>query len=66
MEDQKPLRNKLEELRAAHSNLDDLILRLSGSLPFDQLKLQRLKRQKLELKDQMVQLESLLVPDIIA
>ncbi len=36
------------------------------TVPFDQIKLQRLKKRKLILKDQIIQLESRLLPNIIA
>lgn len=66
MEDQNALRQRLEVLRAEHSDLDDVIARLSESIPFDQLQMQRLKKRKLGLKDQIIQLENILLPDIIA
>ena len=66
MEDQDALRQKLEGLRAEHRDLDDVIARIAEALPFDQLQMQRLKKRKLALKDQIMKLESLLVPDIIA
>ncbi len=66
MEDQDALRRKLEVLRAEHRDLDDVIARIAEALPFDQLQMQRLKKRKLALKDQIKKMESLLVPDIIA
>jgi len=60
------LQRKLEELRQEHRDLDDVISHLSHSGQFDQIKLQRLKKRKLMLKDQIAQVESLLHPDIIA
>jgi hypothetical protein len=60
------LRRKLEELRSEHRDLDDVIARLSEKAPFNQLQLQRLKKRKLMLKDQIAKLESKLLPDIIA
>ena len=60
------LRRQLEELRSEHRDLDEVIARLSGHAPFDQLTLQRLKKRKLMIKDQVAQLESKLLPDIIA
>jgi hypothetical protein len=57
---------KLEGLRMEHRDLDDVIDRLIEKPPFDQLQLQRLKKRKLGLKDQILRLESLLIPDIIA
>ncbi len=60
------LRRKLEELRSEHRDLDDVIARMAEAAPFDQLQIQRLKKRKLMLKDQIIQLESKLLPDIIA
>ncbi len=57
---------RLEELRIEHRDLDDVIDRLIEKAPFDQLQLQRLKKRKLGLKDQILRLESRLIPDIIA
>jgi len=60
------LRHKLDDLRTEHRDLDDVIDRLAGGGAFDQLQLKRLKKRKLMLKDQILSLESALVPDIIA
>ena len=57
---------KLEGLRIEHRDLDEVIDRLIERAPFDQLQLQRLKKRKLGLKDQITKLESQLIPDIIA
>jgi len=43
-----------------------VIARLAERGPFDQLQLQRLKKRKLLLKDQISKIESELLPDIIA
>lgn len=66
MDRHEALKQKLEELRMEHRDLDDVIARVSESAPFDQLQIQRLKKRKLALKDQIAQVESLLLPDIIA
>jgi hypothetical protein len=63
---QEELRQRLEQLRSEHRDLDDVIARLIERAPFDQLQMQRLKKRKLLLKDQMAKLESQLLPDIIA
>ena len=62
--DQRDLRRKLFELRSEHRDLDDVIAHLAATAPFDQL--QRLKKRKLLLKDEISQLEDQLLPDIIA
>jgi hypothetical protein len=66
MSDTELLRRKLEELRLEHRDLDDVISRLSESAPMSPIQLQRLKKRKLMLKDQIAMLESKLLPDIIA
>lgn len=60
------MQRKLDELRTEHRDLDDVIARVAEEAPFDQLRVQRLKKRKLLLKDQITQLESELLPDIIA
>ena len=64
--DRETLERQLEELKSAHRDLDDVIARITEEAPFDQLQIQRLKKRKLQLKDQMAKVESLLLPDIIA
>lgn len=64
--DQETLKRRLEELRSEHRDLDDVIGRISEEAPFDQLQVQRLKKRKLQLKDEIARIESLLLPDIIA
>ena len=66
MDDLAELRRQLEELRSEHRDLDDVIQRLAEGGPFDQLQVQRLKKRKLVLKDQIALIESKLLPDIIA
>ena len=63
--DRDSLLRSLHELRSEHRDLDTVIARLSDSLT-DQLQVQRLKKRKLKLKDEITRLESRLVPDIIA
>ncbi len=60
------LRVKLEVLRREHRDLDDAIHALEESGRADQLRIRRLKKQKLHLKDQIAQIEDELTPDIIA
>lgn len=65
-DDQAELRRRLNELFMEHRDLDDVIARVVGQRPFDQLQIQRLKKRKLKLKDEITRLENKLVPDIIA
>lgn len=64
--DQDTLKRRLEELKSEHRDLDDVILRISEEAPFNQLQVQRFKKRKLQLKDEIIKIESLLLPDIIA
>jgi hypothetical protein len=66
VQDREELEAKLESLRLEHRDLDDAIDSLSSTSSFDQLRLNRLKKRKLALKDQIIHLESDLLPDIIA
>lgn len=63
--DRDSLLRKLHELRSEHRDLDTVIARL-GEQATDQLHLQRLKKRKLMLKDEISWLESRLIPDNIA
>ena len=60
------LRSKIHQLHTEHRDLDDVISRLSQTAAQDQLQLQRLKKRKLFLKDQVALLERQLEPDIPA
>lgn len=60
------IRSKLQNLLQQHRDLDVAILSLQESGTSDQLQLRRLKKMKLDLKDQILQLENLLIPNIIA
>ncbi len=64
--DQGTLKAKLAELQSEHRDLDDVIARIGEVAPFDQIQLQRLKKRKLHLRDEITRIENLLLPDIIA
>jgi hypothetical protein len=57
---------RLRELRISHRDLDYLIDRLSNDPLVDQLRIRRLKKRRLVLKDMIAQLESELIPDLDA
>ena len=64
--DVEVLRQRIDQLHLEHRDLDDVISRLSQNPIQDQLQLQRLKKRKLFLKDQIQRLRARLIPDIIA
>ena len=57
---------RVVELEIEHRDLDTAIELLNESLTVDALQLQRLKKRKLQLKDQILQLKMQLIPDIPA
>lgn len=65
LSDRDSLLRRLHELRSEHRDLDTVIARLIEQ-PLDQLQVQRLKKRKLLLKDEIARLESRLIPDNIA
>ena len=65
LDDRDSLLRRLHELRSEHRDLDTVIARFDVQHA-DQLQVQRLKKRKLKLKDEIAWLESRLVPDIIA
>ena len=65
-EEEQALRAKLTALRQEHGDLDAAIAAISASAVCDQLQLTRLKKRKLQLKDQIAQIEDELLPDITA
>ena len=66
MDDMETLQNELAELRTEHRDLDDVIDRLTEDGGFNQVQVQRLKKRKLSIKDQISSLENQILPDIIA
>ena len=60
------LRVELEVFKRQHRDLDEAIAALNEKGTADQITLQRLKKQKLRLKDRIRLIEDRLTPDIIA
>ncbi len=58
--------NLIAQLREEHRDLDEAITRLVEDRSVDQLRLTRLKKRKLKLKDWIAYLESQLIPDLDA
>ena len=57
---------KLKELCVEHQDLDQVISRLIDDSYVDQIKLKRLKKRKLMIKDIIARLESDRIPDLNA
>ena len=64
--DEAEIIRRIGELRQEHRDLDAAIDALSFSGVSDPMQLARLKKRKLRLKDEIAQLEDMLIPDIIA
>jgi hypothetical protein len=60
------IRSQLHELQMEHRDLDQVIMHLIENPPPDELLVRRLKKRKLALKDRILLLEEMLVPDIPA
>jgi len=65
-EEKAQIRSRLHELELEHYDLDDVIAKLARDPAQDRIQLQRLKKRKLVLKDQIQRLRTRLIPDIIA
>lgn len=64
--DLEQVRTRVIELEIEHRDLDAAIGRLDEMAARDELLLRRMKKRKLQLKDQILQLKMQLVPDIPA
>lgn len=65
-ETERALREQVQLLRQEHADLDAAIEAL-GAMPIpDQLRIARMKRKKLSLRDEITKLEDRILPDIIA
>lgn len=65
-EELENIRKRVVELKVEHRDLDDAIDHLVATGTFEELKIKRLKRRKLQLKDDIARLENTLIPDILA
>lgn len=64
--DPAKIARKLTELRTEHRDLDAATLRLASDPTADELSIKRLKKRKLQIRDAITRLESLLIPDLDA
>jgi hypothetical protein len=60
------IRKRVIELKLEHRDLDDAIEVMIATGAFEELKIKRMKRRKLQLKDDIARLENTLIPDILA
>lgn len=65
-QEEEAIRRELAELRQEHRDLDAAIAAMDESAATDTIRIQRLKKRKLALKDRIAVLEDQLLPDIIA
>ncbi|KAA9131001.1 DUF465 domain-containing protein [Marinihelvus fidelis] len=65
-QDPEDIAVRLAALREEHRDLDQAISGLAADLAVDQLRLRRMKKRKLKLKDWIERLESELIPDLDA
>ena len=66
MKSEEVLRVELEVFRRQHRDLDEAIGALVERGTSDQLTIQRLKKQKLRLKDQIARVKDAIIPDLNA
>lgn len=66
MNDDVALEKKLSYLRLKHSELDDMIDAMSSNPHKDEMQYMRCKKERLSIKTEIMQLEQVLYPDIIA
>ena len=64
--DDDEARRWLEEMRVEHRDLDEIIRHLIDSRHSDTMRIQRLKKRKLRLKDMIARIESQLIPNLDA
>ncbi len=66
MSEEEDLNKRLAQIKSEHRKLDEEITSLSGSPAGDQIQLQRIKKKKLSLRDEIANIEASKLPDIIA
>jgi len=64
--DGEDIKRRIIELQVEHRDLDEAIARLAEQPGIDELRLRRLKKRKLQIKDAIYMLQMQLVPDIPA
>lgn len=64
--EEQAIQQRIVELQVEHRDLDDVIAQISAIAGHNELLVRRLKKKKLQIKDQILQLQVQLVPDIPA
>ncbi|HEV2110277.1 MAG TPA: YdcH family protein [Gammaproteobacteria bacterium] len=64
--DSKKIREQIIQLKLEHHDLDVAIGRLAMDPLSNELQVSRMKKRKLQLKDYIARLESMLIPDLDA
>jgi hypothetical protein len=64
--DPSEIARKLVELKVEHRDLDEVIAEMAKSPASDELRIKRLKKRKLRIKDMIAYLENKLIPDLDA
>ncbi len=64
-DDKQKIRDQLEALKQEHRDPDEAIHHMPRTI-HTQIQITRLKKRKLHLKDEIIKLENLLLPDILA
>jgi len=65
-QDPRKIREQIIQLKLEHHDLDVAIGRLATDPTSDELQVSRMKKRKLQLKDYIARLESMLIPDLDA
>ncbi len=65
-EEIEAIKARIVAMKLEHRDLDIAIQKLVEDPGYDQLRLRRLKKRKLQLKDSIAKLKSLLIPDMPA
>ncbi len=64
--EQAEIQRWIDQLELEHRDLDEVIAHLMDTAHHDLMRIQRLKKRKLKLKDMLVKLRSELIPDLDA
>ncbi len=64
--EQAEIKRWIEALDLEHRDLDEVIAHLVATAHHDAMRIQRLKKRKLKLKDMLTKLHSELIPDLDA